>query len=134
MSTAAIARVGLSGTRRDNVVYWTSTTIISSIMLVSALYFAFSAEAKAAFAHLGLPGYFVAELTVAKILGGLALLIPGLPARIKEFAYFGIALTIASAIVAHAASGDGIWHLIDPAIIFGILIVSYVYHHRRERV
>jgi hypothetical protein len=134
MSTAAIQRFSLTALKKDNILYWTSTTIISAIMLVSAFFFAFSAEAKDAFAHLGLPNYLRIELTIAKIMGGLALLIPGVPGRIKEFAYFGIGLTIFSAIVAHAASGDGIAHIIEPAIIFGILVVSYVYHHRRERV
>jgi hypothetical protein len=133
MSTAAIQRIRPTGIKKDDIVYWTSTAIIASIMLISAFYFAFSAEAKDAFAHLGLPNYFMVELTVAKILGGLALLIPG-PRQLKEFAYFGIALTIGSAIVAHAASGDGIWRVIGPAMIFGILIVSYAYHRRRWQI
>ena len=119
--------------KKDKIIYWTTTSIISAIMLLSAYYFCFSEDAKGAFAHLGLPNYLRVELTVAKILGGLALLIPAVPARIKEFAYFGIAMTIASAIIAHAASGDGISHVIDPLVIFGILVVSYVYHHKRER-
>jgi hypothetical protein len=132
MTTAAIQSSIPAGMKRDTIIYWITTCIISSIMLLSAFYFSFSADAKGAFAHLGLPDYFRIELTVAKILGGLALLLPAVPTRIKEFAYFGIAITIASAIIAHAASGDGIAHIIDPAIVFGILVVSYVYHHKRE--
>jgi hypothetical protein len=133
MSTAAIQTFRPIGMKKDKIIHLTTTGIIAGIMLLSAFYFAFSAEAKGAFAHLGLPNYLRVELTVAKILGALALLIPGVPKTIKEFAYFGIAITIASAVVAHAANGDGIWHVIDPLIIFGILIVSYVYHHKRER-
>ena len=38
------------------------------------------------------PHYFKIELTTAKILGLLALLIPSVPFKIKEFAYFGLAL------------------------------------------
>jgi hypothetical protein len=44
---------------------------------------------KGAFTHLGYPGYFRIELTVAKALGVLALLLPGVPRKAKEFAYFG---------------------------------------------
>jgi hypothetical protein len=65
-------------------------------------------------------------------LGGLAIAIPAVPKRIRELAYFGIAITIFSAIVAHAASGDGISRVIGPSIVFGILIVSYVYNQKRE--
>src|SRR5882672_7183553 len=132
MTTAAIQRSTPVGLKKDAIVYWASTGIISAIMLLSAYYFCFSAEAKGAFAHLGFPDYFRVELTVAKTLGALALLIPAVPKRIKEFAHFGIAITVASAIIAHAASGDGIAHVIDPLIVFGILIVSYVYHQKRQ--
>jgi hypothetical protein len=132
VTTVAIHRSHPINVKKDAIVYWTSTAIISTIMLLSACYFCFSEEAKGAFAHLGLPGYFRAELTVAKLLGGLALLVPAVPTKIKEFAYFGIGITVCSAIIAHAASGDGIAHVIDPLIVFGILVVSYVYHRRRE--
>src|SRR5579859_7585202 len=128
-TAAAIESSNPIGMKKDKIIYWATTGIISSVMLLSAYYFCFSEEAKGAFVHLGFPNYFRIELTVAKTLGGLALLIPAVPTRIKEFAYFGIAITIASAIIAHAASGDGISHIIDPMIIFGILVVSYVFHH-----
>jgi len=117
--------------KKDTVIYWASTGIVAAVMLLSAYYFYFGAAAEQAFHHLGLPRYFRDELTVAKALGGLALLIPSVPKRIKEFAYFGCGLTILSAVIAHTASGDGISHIIDPLIIFGILVVSYVYYHRR---
>jgi len=132
MTTAAIERSKPIGLKKETIVYWTSTGIISGIMLLSACYFCFSAEAKGAFAHLGFPDYFRVELTVAKIMGGLAVLMPGVPKSVKDFAYFGIAITVASAIIAHAASGDGAAHVIDPLIVFGILVVSYVYHRRRQ--
>jgi len=117
--------------KRNAIIYWTSTGIIAVIMLASAVYFCFSAEAKGAFAHLGYPDYFRVELTIAKTLGGLALLIPVVPQKLREFAYFGIGITVISAIVAHSASWDGISHVIDPSIVFGILIVSYVYFRKR---
>jgi DoxX-like protein len=118
-------------TRKATIIYWTTTGIVAAVMLLSAYYFYFSAAAEQAFHHLGLPRYFRDELTVAKALGGLALLIPAVPKRIKEFAYFGCGLTILSAVIAHTASGDGIAHIIDPLLIFGVLVVSYVYYHRR---
>src|SRR6059036_3784990 len=81
---------------------------------------------KGAFAHLGFPDYFRIELTVAKTLGVLALLIPTLPSKVKEFAYFGFAITLISASIAHFSSGDGIMFVIDPLLFLGALIVSYL--------
>ena len=49
---------------------------------------------------LGFPVYFKIELTLAKILGVLALVIPAVPFKVKEFAYLGFAITLVSASIA----------------------------------
>lgn len=61
-----------------------------------------------AFAHLGFPGYFRIELSWAKFAGLAALLVPMVPARVKEWAYAGFAITLVSALIAHFAVGDGV--------------------------
>jgi hypothetical protein len=116
--------------KKDKIIYWTATAIVAAVMLGSAYYFAFNDNVKDAFAHLGLPNYFRIELSVAKVLGALALLIPGIPGRIKEFAYAGLTIVLVSAIIAHASSGDGIASL-DPLFFLSILIVSYLYYYKR---
>ena len=58
------------------------------------------------FTHLGLPAYFRVELSWAKVLGVVLLLAP-VPARLKEWAYAGFAITLGSALIAHFALGDG---------------------------
>jgi hypothetical protein len=75
--------------KKDKIIYWTATGIVAAIMLWSAFNFSLNEEMKGAFARLGLPNWFRIELTVAKILGALALIIPTIPNRIKEFAYCG---------------------------------------------
>lgn len=59
-----------------------------------------------AFTHLGFPNYFRVELSWAKFIG-IALLIAPVPARLKEWAYAGFAITLISALVAHLSVGDG---------------------------
>src|SRR5215203_6730917 len=56
--------------------------------------------------HLGFPGYFRMELSWAKLLGVVLLLAP-LPARLKEWAYAGFAITLGSALIPHLSVGDG---------------------------
>src|SRR5262249_53998719 len=58
------------------------------------------------FTHLGFPDYFRVELSWAKLLG-VALLLAPVPARLREWAYAGFAITLASALVAHLSVGDG---------------------------
>ena len=59
-----------------------------------------------AFTHLGFPAYFRVELAWAKIVGIVLLLAP-VPTRLKEWAYAGFAINLASALIAHLAVGDG---------------------------
>src|ERR687889_1989447 len=59
-----------------------------------------------AFTHLGFPAYFRVELSLAKLLGMVLLLAP-VPARLKEWAYAGFAITLVSALIAHFSVGDG---------------------------
>ncbi|MGO4291686.1 DoxX family protein [Chitinophaga sp. RAB17] len=116
--------------KKDKIIYWIATGILTGVMLWSAYNFAFNPEMKGAFAHLGLPNWFRIELTIAKLLGSLALLIPFVPAKLKEFAYFGFGITLISAAVAHLSSGDSILIEIGHLTFFASLVVSYLYYHK----
>src|SRR5260370_42680328 len=100
-------------TRRERAVYRTSTGLVLAVMLFSIVNFVFNDHfpfpngREGAFAHLGFPPYFKVELTIAKILGVLALVIPTVPFKVKEFAYAGFAITLVSAAIAHFGRGDG---------------------------
>jgi hypothetical protein len=129
----------VTAARKDRVVYWTTTGVVCAVMVFSIVNFLFNDHfpfpngKEGAFAHLGLPNYFKFELTIAKILGVLALLIPRAPRRVKEFAYFGFGITLVSASIAHLSRGDAhlsVLFVIDPLIFLAILIVSYLYFHR----
>ncbi len=63
-------------------------------------------QVAAAFIHLGFPAYFRVELSFAKFFGVMLLLLP-VPARLKEWAYAGFAITLGSALIAHLSVGDG---------------------------
>lgn len=99
-------------TNRGKVIYRTTTGIVCAVMIFSIINFIFNNHfpfpngPEGAFVHLGLPHYFKIELTTAKILGVLALLIPRVPFKVKEFAYFGFGITLFSASIAHFARGD----------------------------
>ena len=116
--------------KKDKIIYWIATGIIAAVMLWSAINFSFNEEMKGAFAHLGLPGWFRIELTVAKFLGVLALVIPMIPHRIKEFAYFGFAITLVSATIAHLSSGDSVLLEIGHTFFFVSLVISYLYYYK----
>jgi len=117
--------------KKNKRIYWITTGIVSAVMLFSVISFTFFDNyiyPDGAFNHLGLPNYIRAELTIAKVLGLLALLIPTIPHKIKEFAYFGFGITLLSASIAHFSTGDGILYIIDPLLFFVVLSISYFYY------
>lgn len=116
--------------RKDKLIYWISTGFIAAVMLLSAFYFAFAPDANSAFKHLGLPNWFKIELTITKFLGVLALVIPSVPKRLKEFAYFGFTITLISADIAQMSSGDSAWPIVVHLGCFCILALSYVYYYK----
>ena len=111
--TFADRRLTLS--RTDSSIH-RSNAIVIAFWTVTALFclqIAFTAYAQLrlpqvaeAFTRLGFPDYFRVELACAKILGVVLLFAP-VPPRLKEWAYAGFAITLASAIIAHLAIGEG---------------------------
>ena len=84
-----------------------------------------------AFTQLGFPDYFRVELAWAKLLGVVLLLAP-VPARLKEWAYAGFAITLGSALIAHFAVGDGpeAWGFAaGTGVLWGL---SYVFWRRGQ--
>jgi DoxX-like family len=118
--------------KKDKIIYWATTGIICAIMTFGAINFSLDRPIGpgGSFAHLGFPNYFKVELTVAKILGVIALLTPNIPAKIREFAYSGFAIILISASIAHFSSGDGVMFVVDPLLFFCVLIVSYRYWNK----
>ena len=110
---------------KKKIAYWISTGIVSLMMLFSAFLYLTNEEMVANFQHLGFPQYFRVELAIAKLLGGLILIIPIIPEKFKEWAYAGFGIVFISAATAHIASGDGLAGGMAPIIFLGILIVSY---------
>ena len=117
--------------KRDRILYWTTTGIVAAVMVYSILNFTLFDRfpfPEGGFVHLGLPPWFKAELTVAKILRVCALLVPGVPAKIKELAYFGFGITLPSAAIAHFSTGDARispLFILDPLVFLALLAVSY---------
>lgn len=120
-----------STTKNTKIFYWVSTGILAAFILPGAFYIG-SKMALEGTAHLGLPVWFHYELSIAKVIGALVLIVPFFSKRIKEWAYVGLAIDFISATIAQL-SVDGLssmWYL--PLIFVGILVVSYVSYHQLQ--
>jgi hypothetical protein len=103
-NTTAVADTKASGA--IVVGFWISTALLALQMSFTAYAQLSLPQVAETFAHLGFPAYFRIELSWAKFAGVAALLIPMVPAQLKEWAYAGFAITLVSALIAHLAVGD----------------------------
>jgi len=120
--------------KNAKIIFWTTTALIFLFEGVMPALTSQTELAKESIRHLGYPDYFGVLLTVFKVLGALALIIPRISNRIKEWAYIGFAFDFISACVSHWVV-DGLGgQTIFPLIVLGILIVSYIYYHKINSV
>jgi len=125
-ATNSSAKVQLIG-------YWIVTALLCLQLSFTAYAQLSLPQVAEAFTHLGFPAYFRVELSWAKFLGVVLLLAP-VPARLKEWAYAGFAITLGSALIAHVSVGDGpeAWGW---AAGTGVLwVLSYVLWRRQASV
>jgi hypothetical protein len=116
--------------KKTKIVYWIFTGLMTASLGIGSIFDAISApEAVAHVTRIGYPAYIVPFLGYAKLLGIIAILVPGY-ARIKEWAYAGLMIDLVGASYSHLAFGDGPegWAFM---IIFMVIVMgSYVYRHK----
>lgn len=119
--------------KKTSIFYWIITGIFAAFMLMSGFFDAISAPtALEVFKSLQLPAYLSPFLGIAKLLGAIAILIPGFP-RIKEWAYAGLFFDLLGATYCGLATQPAaqISFMILP---IAFLFVSYWLYHRKSPV
>jgi hypothetical protein len=116
--------------KKLKILYWITTVLI---FLFEGVLPALTSNTQLAIEginHLGYPDYFRVLLTVFKVSGALALIIPAVKGRVKEWAYAGFGFVFISAFVSHWAVDGFSGQTIFPLVVFGILTVSYNCYHK----
>src|SRR5437660_2344368 len=89
------------------VTYWVSTVLVAALSVFAGFaYLSGSPQAVQGFAHVGYPQQLRIILGIAKLLGAITLIVPGL-VKLKEWAYAGFTFAWISAFVAHYLAKDG---------------------------
>jgi len=112
------------------IIFWSTTVLIFLFEGVLPALTSQSELAKEGIRHLGYPDYFGVLLTVFKVSGALALIIPKVPARIKEWAYAGFAFDFISACVSNWAVDGFSGIVLFPLFVLAVLMTSYIYYHK----
>ncbi|MGF6951720.1 putative membrane protein YphA (DoxX/SURF4 family) [Neobacillus sp. B4I6] len=117
--------------KKIKIIYWIFTGPLVALMIFGSIPDIMSVpDAVALFNHLGYPTYLLPFLGIAKLLGVVAILIPGFP-RIKEWAYAGFVFDLTGAMYSSISVGDPAsgWLL----FIIGYILIagSYIFHHNK---
>jgi hypothetical protein len=119
--------------KSTNIFYWIVTVLFCAFMLFSGISEIMQQkDAVKVMRDLGYPDYLTVFLGYAKVLGVIALLVPGNFPRIKEWAYAGFFFDLVGA----AYSGIAVTGFQPPMlfmiVFFGFLFASYFLYHKRR--
>jgi len=107
------------------IAYWVTTGLVAAMSLFAAFsYLSGNPQAVQGFAHVGYPQQLRIILGIAKLLGAIALLVPGVP-KITEWAYAGFTFAWISAFISHYIAKDGPTAFM-PLVLLAFLVVSYL--------
>ncbi|WP_343701410.1 DoxX family protein [Chitinophaga sp.] len=113
--------------KKTKIIFWVSTVFIflfEGIMPLSTLLFT-PAYAYVGTRPLGYPDYFAISLIIMKFSGALAILLPAIPARLKEWAYAGLTFNLLFAVISHIVVDGNIAFILTPVVVMIILALSY---------
>lgn len=85
--------------KTTKTLYWVFTVLFAALMIFSAVGGIGPSEDAIKMIHdgMGYPNYFIQYISIAKIVGSIAILIPGLK-TIKEWAYAGLFFDLVGAV------------------------------------
>ena len=117
--------------KKTTTLYWITTALFAGFMTFSAIPDVFSTtEAVAFVTGLGYPDYFVPFIGIAKLLGVIAILIPGFP-LLKEWAYAGLFFDLFGATYSLIAKNGFHVSMLFMLLPLTFLFLSYGLYHRR---
>ncbi|WP_159019970.1 DoxX family protein [Algibacter sp. L3A6] len=114
--------------KRDKIIFYIATGLLSVIVLFSVYMYVFKHEAiVGAFTSLGYPPYLIYPYAGLKLLGLFAVWNPNFK-TLKEWAYSGFFFAFILAFSAHIMVNDGGHMTAALALVF--LIISYIFNKR----
>ncbi|MDE3145025.1 MAG: DoxX family protein [Bacteroidota bacterium] len=118
-------------TKSTKIIFWISTGLIA-LFILPGIFFLNNPQATEGMKHLGLPLWFHYELGIGKFIGGLILLIPFFPKRIKEWVYVALGIDMLSAVIGLTNVDGFVPMSFAPLVTFAILLVSYTSFHKLQ--
>ncbi len=118
--------------KKINIYYWIFTGLFAAFMLSSTIpnILLDKASIEMIGTLMGYPNYLIRFIGIAKLLGIIAILVPGFP-RLKEWAYAGLLFDLVGAVYSMFATMPPSIDWLIMLIPFVLFALSYYYHHKR---
>ncbi len=117
--------------KKIRIFYWITTGLFLLMMAFSAISsLASRAQSVAFFNTISMPSYLISFLSVAKLLGVIAILVPGYP-RLKEWAYAGLTFDLIGAVYCNYAVGKPTGEWMPILIFVALAFTSYFLYHKK---
>jgi hypothetical protein len=117
--------------KKIRIYYWITTGLIALLMAFSSISSIVSqSQALEFFKTISMPSYLIPFLSIAKLLGVIAILVPGHP-RIKEWAYAGLLYDLIGAAWCNYSSGKTAGEWLPILIFVGLAFASYFLYHKK---
>lgn len=111
--------------KRKLIWYWIITAVLSFCLFSGGLAQALQLpDVVKGFKPLGYPAYFISLIGIWKMLGIIAILVPGFK-LLKEWAYAGLFFTMTGAVISHLASNDIHPQIIAPFVFVIFTVLSW---------
>lgn len=111
--------------KRKKISYWIVTVWLSLGMLSTGIVQLIRMDEEVqAITELGYPVYFLTILGIWKLLGVIAVLIPGFP-LLKEWAYAGFFFAMSGAVYSYLVSGPSTATLSGPLLLLVLTVLSW---------
>ena len=114
--------------KKDRIIYWIFTGLISAWMVLQGVMFTFmSSQIEPLLTGLGLPLSIIIPLGIAKLLAVISILWKK-SNLLKQLAYLGLFIDFAAAIISHIRVDDGQWPGASVALL--LLVISFIYDRK----
>jgi uncharacterized membrane protein len=115
-------------TKRNKIIYWIATALLAIGMLQSGIFAVLRTKQWVDLVTpLGYPAYFLTILGTWKILGVIAILLPGFK-LLKEWAYAGFFFAMTGALISHLACSDyAVKAILGPVFQTLFIILSWYF-------
>lgn len=118
--------------KKYKILFWTATILVvlwEGVMPLATVLFT-PQYVTLGTKPLGYPDYFAYSLLYAKVLGVIAIAVPFLSEKVKEWAYAGLFFNLFFATLSHIIVDQNIGYILLPVIVGVLLTVSYIYHNK----